>query len=502
MAFNRMILVTSPRSVPMGLVVLWVFMLLAPVYAAPSLDLPGMWLGALAGVSALAVVVVLWVARSPEALVTIILCLGIFQNLLIGLLNRVGTGDADAGVFLVGFTTAFVWLAVAGVVLKYRLVNVDKTLLWTQSVYLLYMTAWFILSPYSLAAKLPAFRNATAFVWLFWVSYGATGISISGISKTVRAWRILTWVLLLFGLVEQFVLQDWFWSAIGHIDFIMDLKNLPPYLYSPFTVPRDFYTPMAGAYYRRMVSLVGSSVTLGYLLAFSFFASVAVLRYRRTGFRIFEVLVIGGGVALTLVKGAYQIVGLGLAVLAFRWIFPRVRFSRGVVIIVIVGIVGSYVALDFFPGSTVGLHVQGLIAPIIQLRGVEAVIGHGMGSGGKISARLIDAREISFAEGAESGIGSLYYQTGGLGVGLYLVSFLILLRRLWDRLPSGGTRNFVDILRESVLAALIALLGNSFLQENAFAIIPISPFFLFAGLVLRATTEGSLRKTSGPREKF
>jgi hypothetical protein len=458
---------------------------LAVLYAFPGSRLGPVLPLALAAGAIWAVFLLHHFARLPHLAVLCVFVVGVFQNLLLGFLNPSG-GDARSALLLVAFTTALPvafclwWLITKS---ETRFCREHVTLHVIAILYLAVAGIGALISQQPILARIPALRNLVSFLAMFYMGFLLPGLDEATFKRIVRGFGWLVVLTVAFGYLERFVLGDAFWVDVFHIDFVARVKGLTMW---GMGLPEDFYSPLGGHAYRRMASLFGTAITMGYFVAFGVFFGLYGA-WRQQGFRrqlaFLWVGVLLVTLAVTLVKGAYQIVAVGGVALLLGAIGWRRRWSfaalTAMCVLLAVPMVVAGVLL--FRRSTVLLHVYGLFSSFASLQGSSLVLGRGVGTGGAIS--LLIGGDLAVA-GAESGIGSLVSQLGLVGVLLYLAFFLSVLRLLYGYVRSGETTKDLRIFMLCLFGADFGLLSNAFLQENAFAPIPVSFYLVFTGVAL------------------
>lgn len=431
----------------------------------------------------------------PHIAIVGVLAVTIFQDIAIGLFG--GRDATRVGVLLVVvFTTALpavlaCWYAVIN---RYSLLSSRRFAL-LHVVMVAYVISVLInaaSSGQSMSAMLPAMRNSFAFLIMFYFGLLVPDLTRLRFRKSLRGFSVLALIVIAFGYLERFILGDAFWIDVLNLDLIATYKNLVPTSVVPEPVPADFYSPIEGRYYRRMASLFATPISMGYFVAFALLYLVPfshpLRRSSWSSLRIVAVLLLSITLVLTLVKGAYGIAALGAiamfaAALGSRrgWSFGRilVGWTLAAVPTVVVGIL-------LFPRSTALLHLNGLVFTFQGLSGTDLLLGRGVGTGGTISARLGANVAVSASTGAESGIGTLLFQTGLIGVCLFLMFAVLLLKSLYTLYTDRAAETDLRLGALGVLGGLFGLLGAVFLQENALAPIPIAPYYIFAGALLNA----------------
>jgi len=485
----------SPNWLLSGLILLGII----PLYALPSSQIPIIWFFLLVVDTLIILVIADFYLRSSAFSLEFCFFIFVFQNILIGLFNPRGENLSYVA-WLLGYSTLLPVFIIllnlfrgGGRKLSYFLPLHIISLLFTA--YILFL---FIISDAPFEARIPASRNAISIILLFYAGYLRPTFSKRDISSFDRFMPLLILAVVIFGYVELFIFDDYFWTERLNIDYVASAKNINPTIQSSAPVPSDFYTPIAQRYYRRMASIFATPITLGYFLAFAFlFILYATITIRRPPIKLMLkwifLLAILGALFLSLSKGGWQVLGVGI--LFYIWLrkLPPKRFSHVLMITLLLGAVSSMIGIGLFwgKGTTLELHVQGLLSPLTSLRGTTMLIGNSLGSGGTISARLGVDIPFSSERGAENGIGTLLYQTGFIGVLLVLMIMILILRYLFYNLRKLKSDIKTSTFLLISLSATAGLVINAFYQENSFALIPASFFFITAGLALNRSLKPS-----------
>ena len=430
----------------------------------------------------------------PHVAIVGVLAVTIFQDIAIGLFG--GRDATRVGVLLVVvFTTALpavlaCWYAV-----------INRSLLSSRRLAVLHVvTAAYVIdvlinaasSGQSMSAMLPAMRNSFAFLIMFYFGLLVPGLTRLRFRKSLGGFSVLALIVIAFGYLERFILGDAFWIDVLNLDLIATYKNLVPTVAVPEPLPADFYSPIEGRYYRRMASLFGTPISMGYFVAFALLYLVPfshpLRRSSWSSLRIVAVLLLSITLALTLVKGAYGIAALGAMAMCAAALGSRRGWSFGRILVgwTLAAVPAVVVGILLFPRSTALLHLYGLVLTFQGLSGTDLLLGQGVGTGGTISARLGANVVVSESTGAESGIGTLLFQTGLIGVCLFLMFAVLLLKSLYTLYTDRAAETDLRLGALGVLGGLFGLLGAVFLQENALAPIPIAPYYIFAGALLNA----------------
>jgi hypothetical protein len=418
-----------------------------------------------------------------------VLVLFAVQNIAAGVL---GGGHAPAGVRVAVSLSAVLPACVilAGWSLspvrawEWLTLRIRGTELWLLAVsigYALLVTARWITAPLPLSAAFGSLRNDLT------PAYGILTVvllppelrpTITEIVTWLRRWGLL---VALAGFVELAALGDRFWVTVADIGATIHVKELSVAHRDGFTVPADFYTYFGHHYFRRLVSVYGDAITTGYYLALGFLAALFGTLRARVRWAYAGVLAVA--IALSFVKGGFQVVLVGVIVALVLRTRGRVLFEHGAIVVMVacvLCVVGTRAteALPF--QSSVQLHVSGLNTAVREVTreiGAHTVWGEGVGMGGagsvfiqRHAGNLVTAANVP---GLDNGAGTILVDTGVLGLAGVLGLFALLIPACARRARDNRAATVATI-------ATVALLVNFLMQEHALALLPSLPFWVLA----------------------
>ncbi len=335
--------------------------------------------------------------------------------------------------------------------------------------------------------------------------------------------------VLVFGLVERFVLGTGFWErnvdALGFYGKTAQSGLLPPVWIRPFQgVPEGIFVAFpVDVPVRRMVSTFLEPTTLGAFLALVFLVVMFVpslyahrLRYLVAALAI----ALSVGIAATVSRGGMQIALTGGALmLALTWkrtfVRPWLRLENAALAVSALVLLSSLLVtsasfsqlpnrrdqLQDILGSRIvsGLEPvppapviagplnQGAVAHINGLNsGLEQMVRDPLGLGLGAAGAWSEAPEV----GSESTVGTLAAQLGVIGFALWLAFYTTVVASLVQaglKLRQAGQTVWSEV--NLVLgAALLGLFISAWFSESASGLLGNAFFFLFAGWALAVST--------------
>lgn len=263
--------------------------------------------------------------------------------------------------------------------------------------------------------------------------------------------------LTIFGFIERFFFNVTTWNTYLNLYSVLMAKGLG-YSGSLNGLPDLFYTSILDKTFRRTVSFFMEPVNLSYFLSASVILSF-VLKKRMLFviFTVSNILTFGkGGLMVTVISLLFIII---LQIKDFQrkngfiWVFLG---SLAALLII------SFVYFKITPGTALP-HLWGLMS--IENNLIINPMGNGLGSGGNFASLSGEHTMDLLETGAESGIATLAYKMGIIGVGLYISYFLALGSTLYKiSIRYKGT--FLGKLALGTTGLLLGLLYGSAFQEN------------------------------------
>lgn len=269
---------------------------------------------------------------------------------------------------------------------------------------------------------------------------------------------VLGVVVVLFGFFELGATD--FWQRAG----LEDLWAAKGISMASTGLPGNFYSSeqFDDLPVRRMVSSFADPVNFGTFL-FAVFVAAWMLRQRLVA------LLFLAAAAYAVSKGAL------LGVLIFIALWTRVYANPLVQAIAIAGVVAGAVGFYGFAASnstgSTDAHLDGFVAAFTELPGHP--LGRGMGNVG-VLAGLFDGGSDS--EVRESGLGVVVSQLGVVGIAVYAVFFVTVIR--------AASRVADPRLRLGALGLAVAFLANAAFNEVAMSPNSAAPYFVIIGLVI------------------
>ncbi len=361
-----------------------------------------------------------------------------------------------------------------------------------------YIISWFILalvyfvygiSTSGFQSAAAYFRNFVSMPLLFIVG-AVVGWDVR--HQTNAKLNILTVSIILYLCIEMFLPRQ-LYEFINYIEF-SNLKDVSGRFYVDFDslISQNEFTFFNQEWFSqiRLFRLVGPnlhSVSFGYLCAILALQMVVVRKWH-------FVLALVIGIAAAGSKGALILFAFPLIYLLLIRQNPfSERKSFYLICVLIISYTLSAIILGIDSGN---YHVIGLLG---GLKGLASnFLGHGLGAGGNLGTKAISVfhgntwdrvQQTGLNFGVESGVGVIAYQ---LGVFLFipLGALFCIGIELWE-LSRSLSRTPKPLYQSCAIAgiATLAILGNSFMQEEAlFSPLAGGLVGLFAGMALAGAT--------------
>jgi hypothetical protein len=307
------------------------------------------------------------------------------------------------------------------------------------------------------SSALASFRNISAPIVFFFLGYLA--------SPLVRLRNYSLYLVLLAGVVVAIGLWELFgdqnmWITLNIADLWLKKGIKVEY----YLIPANFFSSeyINGQHVRRMVSSFADPVNLGTF----FFAAFMAAWFLRNRFAAFLIIL---GATLTISKGAL----LGLLVFAIFW---ARTFASKTIQFLIVALAGAG-ALAFYlfslsnsSGSTAA-HINGFVAGFVSLPAHP--LGQGLGRTGVLASLFSEGADSDIAE---SGLGLVIGQLGVVGLAIYVLFFVAVIR---------ASSRVVE-LRQRVYAQglLIGFAFNASFNEVALSPNSSAPYFTILGIII------------------
>lgn len=314
--------------------------------------------------------------------------------------------------------------------------------------FIIYICIISLFSPAPIMAKIASIRQIIIpFILILIGCNLARGIRLEVIKKYVIS---LALVSLFFGLLEVYFSL---WHYLDITEYFT-IKNIPTYsrvFKDKFRYPVFFIEPIFGGI-KRMVSFVLDPINLGhiftFILALLLFDDNLSYGKRKRYFLAFLFLL---GLILTFSKGA-----LLQFILILFFVSKRISIGLKLIVILVFCVIVSYAA-NFHMG--VKIHLLGLLEAIKNIN----LFGHGVG--------MVGNQAYMFGEPilkiGDTYFGSILGQIGVIGYLLWLVPFLIIIKKI--------KYNFVAKI-------FLAQLLISIISENSFNLLSVFLVCLFLGI--------------------
>lgn len=230
-----------------------------------------------------------------------------------------------------------------------------------------------------------------------------------------KIFNMFIWFYFLSLLISIFIIFN---LIHWEIDFFYKL-----YENSPFALvnnlPRTWFTTFLGLdLFRRFNGTLADPIIFGYISA----TILLILTYSKDKkILIFPIVLFF--LLSSLSKGSYAlyILVIVLNIIGFKFFYKNIFYWLLFVLICVVSL--AFGSLG--QGSSADVHFLGLILPFLNLLDysiIEILIGHGFTSGGNLAKGIGIINELNWLQtGAESGIGTIFYQTGLLGL-LFIIT--------------------------------------------------------------------------------
>lgn len=287
-------------------------------------------------------------------------------------------------------------------------------------------------------------------------------------------------VVVIFGLIETFLLGDQFWIKLG-IQRYMDDKGMTLWAFGNNGLPGNFYSfdfsGFIGTDLRRMVSFIADPTLLGQFLVLPVLYSVlAKDRFKNKRKRLMYSLLLSTGMLLTLSKGA--LISTAIGVLVYL-LLKKNRFSQ------LIGMAMGYIVIFFLviilanyqKFSSLPAHLNGLTSNLLTV--VKFPFGLGLGKSGNFASLYNTSGSADTTSAGESFIGAMLGQIGIVGTLLFFVFIAAVLSALVKRYCLSQNSDF--LILASALAGTVAA---SFLSESAISFISAGLIFTISGIYL------------------
>lgn len=235
-------------------------------------------------------------------------------------------------------------------------------------------------------------------------------------------------------------------------------------------LPRTWFTTLNGTdYFQRFNGILTDPILMGY-----FSATIFISNFFGSNHTTYRLLMTTLSAVVMLISGSKGAVAFTLMTILFSNKHFYVMFKS--LWRVVLGALVSVASVWYFfhdSSSSASVHLAGLVGPIeglFQTSPAQALFGHGYGAGGNISKAMAVTDESNWLlRGAESGVGTMLYQVGVVGLLAIFAGFAYLIR-IYTRCCS---------------AAVFAYFILTFLQENLINLNYLVFLFLLLSILLK-----------------
>jgi len=237
----------------------------------------------------------------------------------------------------------------------------------------------------------------------------------------------------LYGLVLYF--DNW---EIFDLGAFYSLKG-----YEPIEgLPRSWWVPISDVLYFRFPSTFENPITAGFFSAFFSMTMISLRRYIwGTLFFIFTLFSVSKGAILFLLLFIIVFISSNISSL-LKVLLLKIFNSPILITLLLIAYISLQLVVSEMFKNSASIHMLGLTLPFTHMNEYtlfELIFGHGIGSGGNFYKGVVGTN-LDFItwlkSGSESGIGTIFYQLGSLGLTLVIwISYKIifLLRTLEAR---------------------------------------------------------------------
>jgi len=359
-------------------------------------------------------------------------------------LGHVESFDVGLLKIVVGIRPLLVFLGLCVIALFLAIRRHD--VLWPTTL-LFALSVSFFHSDSSFIARAAYFTNTLAplFICLY-VAGSKVDIKSNATNIYILFFSFALLIMLLYG-----ALINNFFYDIFRPDLIYAIRarDLEPLAYGQ--IPGPWWSQIEGYSFIRFVGGFPDPIIAGYFFGVLVIIGISQRAYLSTLLAAFALF-------LTVSKGAWIFtVNVFIIILVLN-------HARRFLLVAVCGLLAVQLLIALSLDSSAYIHYKGLEGGLLSAMAspVTALIGFGMGSGGNLESIVSNdtfSREVWLSRGAESGVGTVVYQMGFLGLVLWVL-LLWRLRTNMSRGPSDSSGNYA-------LAMWLGLFVNAFLQENA-----------------------------------
>lgn len=327
--------------------------------------------------------------------------------------------------------------------------------------------------------QLVSFREGFMLVAMYFLGRSLYFFDLTPEQFALSIFAVAT-VVAVFGVVERFLIGEWFWPAWGAVDYLdakfaVSTVNVKSYE----GIPHNWYTFVGNELMRRMTATIGDATSFGRYVAFAVVAFIYQKNIRSRSWSYIGWVICICGLIFSLGRGGILIAVICGGVWLYK--YRRYRMLTIPILLLIGGFIGS-TALFSIDGANSVRHMDGLNG------GLDAMfsnpVGHGLGSSGQMAVLYSDMSDEEVV--SESYIGSLGYQLGLPGVVFYSLWLLVMSNYLYK---VGKKNRHIESSANMAVGLLIGLYSTSFFANSAVAPISSSAVVIFVGLVMASSKE-------------
>lgn len=409
------------------------------------------------------------VAIANKTTLKFIITYFVLQNfVLIVLSNKLGNTYTS---YLLIYKELIVYAIILIYILKknFVIVKYNKILL----LYVIYLIANLIVSKQNTMATLTSFRQLmiAPTLFLFGISLNINSISLK---KSLKYLIFISIIVAFFGFIERFFISGQTWTNIGYYNYLINkgFEKWASYGTDPF-VTYDLFK-YTGQGVRRMASFFADGIALGHFIIIPMFYIIFGNLLKNKMLKCILSILFFIVLILSISKGAYLVFGLSLL---FYNMFKNEGKIKKILILFIILISGAFFITNYKSLGNSATHISGLISAFQNLK----PLGYGIGSSGNLANLFSDS---STGDGAENYIGSLMSQTGLIGLILFVMFYVNMIKKVLDNNINKNKFTYIIISYSS------ALLIEAFVSESSITFIGSGLCFIFMGILSKIQGNG------------
>ncbi len=353
--------------------------------------------------------------------------------------------------------------------------------------------AMFFLSPYGLIAKIVSIKD----VAFLGVSYFTGRLLFfsksSSVTERFRSWSIIALLPCLITSSVLVFMNEKAWLSLGISDYFQHKFQGAKFQHLlEIGFPPNFYTYVFGERLFRNVGPIldspGTSRFLAFFLIY-FYARCQISFARHKHIPGIDLLLV---IWIFLVQlSNMSRGGILVDMIGISFIYLHIKNTRILTLTLITFAIAAFSLMVSTQDPNTARHVDGLTSGFQEVR----LLGHGIGSGGQQALNYASSEVGGGQQVKESYIGGLVYQTGIVGLVLFLY-MLALIFRLCVSIKRINSLDFdAKILIVASSGAVFAILATSALANSAFSFYSlVMPIFAF-GVSVSSLHQGRSRRS-------